>query len=197
MALRSLGRSNHADPEVARRLMALARSEAVRIIVRHGGRFHAGLGSQLLGVFGLSASHEDDALRALNTAVQLREGVTTLMRGEPGTLDLRIGLDAGEIVAEGVGEDMSLFGDPLDGAVGLASTAREGQILLSEATRRLAPDAIRVQPATGHLAAERDHPQRARGPPPALDADGRAATRSSRSRWRRSSARRRRAARSC
>ena len=146
VTLRSLSRSNHADPEVARRLMALGRSEAVRIIVRHGGRFHAGLGSQLLGVFGLSASHEDDALRALNAAVQLREGVTTLMHGEPGTLDLRIGLDAGEIVAEGAGEEMSLFGSPLDGAVGLASTAHEGQILLSEATRRLAPDAIRVQP---------------------------------------------------
>ena len=43
-----------------------------------------GLGSQLLGVFGLSASHEDDALRALNAAVQLREGVTTLLHGEPG-----------------------------------------------------------------------------------------------------------------
>ncbi|MDA0160208.1 AAA family ATPase [Solirubrobacter ginsenosidimutans] len=147
VTLRTLSRYNHADPEVGRRLMALGRNEAVRIIVRHGGRFHAGLGSQLLGVFGLSASHEDDALRALNAAVQLREGVTTLMHGEPGTLDLRIGLDAGEIVAEGTGEEMSLFGNPLDGAVGLASIAREGQILLSEATRRLAPDAIRVQPA--------------------------------------------------
>ena len=146
VTLRSFDRSQHADPEVARRLMALGRDEAVRIIVRHGGRFHAGLGSQLLGVFGLSASHEDDALRALNAAVQLREGVTTLMHAEPGTLDLRIGVDTGEVVAEGAGEAMSLFGDPLDGAVRLAGTARDGQIVLSDATRRLAPDAIRVTP---------------------------------------------------
>jgi DNA-binding SARP family transcriptional activator len=139
------GPPGRADPEMTRRLIELGRQEAARIVARHGGRFHPGLGGEFIGVFGLSLAREDDALRALRAADELRERVMTLMDGEPGELGIRLGLDTGEVVAETVGQQLSLFGEPLERGGALARMAQDGQTLLSDATRRLAPDAIRAR----------------------------------------------------
>jgi DNA-binding SARP family transcriptional activator/class 3 adenylate cyclase len=133
--------TRHADPEVRQRLMKLAREEAARVIEGHGGHVLRGRGAELVGVFGLSRIREDDALHALTAAVQLRAEMTALLDGEPGELSLHVGLDTG-VVAAGAGEEP--VGDPVEGAAELARTADDGAILLSEATRRFAPDAIRV-----------------------------------------------------
>jgi DNA-binding SARP family transcriptional activator len=129
------------DPERTRRLIKRGREEAVRVIVGRGGRFHRGLGAELVGVFGLETINEDDALRAMEAAVELRASIA----GLEGEAQLRIGIDTGEVVVEEPADDLALFGDPLDGAVALSRIAGDGAVLLSESTRRLAPDAIRVE----------------------------------------------------
>ena len=60
-------------------------------------------------------------------------------------LAVHAGVDTGEVVAEGLADDLSLFGDPLEGAVALARSAPDGEILLSDRTRQLAVPAIRVE----------------------------------------------------
>ncbi len=131
----------HPDLELTRRLIKRGRDEAVDVIVARGGRFRRGLGAELVGVFGLDTVDEDDALHALEAAVELRERITALLDADA---CLRIGVDTGEVIIEDPADDV--FGDPFDGAVALARTAPDGGILLSESTRRLAPDAIRVEP---------------------------------------------------
>jgi DNA-binding SARP family transcriptional activator len=139
-----------ADPELMRRLIALVRGDAARIVDRHGGVFRPGLGGELIGVFGLSLGHEDDALRAVRAADELRRSVGARAELQSAGLQIGLGLDTGELVTEGAGELSSLYGEPLEGGGALARRAGPGEVLLSDATRRLAPDAIEVARVDAH-----------------------------------------------
>lgn len=136
--------SGQADPEPARMLVHSARAQAQRIIASHGGTFVAGLGGEMVAAFGVPVTNEDDAIRAVRAADELRSGLSALSAGGPVQLTVRVGLDTGEVVAQGT-ED--LFGEPLTGAIALGRAAQDAEVLLSDATRYLASAAIRVEPA--------------------------------------------------
>ena len=138
-----LSAGSDVDAETARRLVADARQRAEAIVSRHGGAFVSGLGGEVVGVFGVPRTREDDALRALRAADELGTSLTRLAT-EPDKLGVGIGVDSGEVVGE---TPVDLFGQPLGGAIGLARSAQDGDVLLSDATRRLASDALRVAPA--------------------------------------------------
>jgi DNA-binding SARP family transcriptional activator len=138
------GPGGRADPETARRLIAIAREQAEEIVLRHGGAFVSGLGGEVVAVFGLPLTKEDDALRALRAADDLRSRMCSLSAGELGELSIRAGVDTGEVVAEAPDD---LFGEPLSAGIALARAAGDTDVLLSDATLRLASDAIRVEPA--------------------------------------------------
>ena len=87
------------DPESVRAVLA-RHLEAIRTIVeRHGGIIEKFVGDAALAVFGVPQVHEDDALRAVRAAVEMRDAV-----GELG-LEVRIGVNTGEVVA-GTGETL-------------------------------------------------------------------------------------------
>jgi tetratricopeptide (TPR) repeat protein len=94
-------------------------------------------GASLVAVFGIPAVHEDDALRALRAAAELREL----------ELPLRAGIDTGEVVAGGEGGDDLLATDVAESAARLRDTAAENEIVLGEATRRLLGASARVEAA--------------------------------------------------
>ncbi len=129
------------DPERARSLIAAARGDVERVVAQHGGMFISGLGGEVVGIFGVPVTKEDDALRAVRAAHELRAAVATIESGE---LTVRIGLDTGEVVADAPND---VFGEPLGEAVAFALVAANGDVLLSDATRRLAAEAIRIEPA--------------------------------------------------
>lgn len=129
------------DPERARSLIAAARGDVERVVAQHGGMFVSGLAGEVVGIFGVPVTKEDDALRAVRAAHELRAAVATIESGE---LTVRIGLDTGEVVADAPND---VFGEPLGEAVAFALVAANGDVLLSDATRRLAAEAIRIEPA--------------------------------------------------
>ena len=129
------------DPERARSLIAAARADVERVVAQHGGMFVPGLAGEVVGIFGVPVTKEDDALRAVRAAHELRAAVATI---ESGDLTVRIGLDTGEVVADAPND---VFGEPLGEAVAFALVAANGDVLLSDATRRLAAEAIRIEPA--------------------------------------------------
>ncbi len=133
-----------ADPEIARRSIATARSHAEEIVVRHGGAFVAGLGGELAWVFGLPLVREDDVLRALRAADELRKDLEAVAASHLRGLTVRVGIATGEVIAESPSD---VFGDPLNRGIALAQAARDGEILVADATRRLAFNAMRVEPA--------------------------------------------------
>jgi class 3 adenylate cyclase len=90
-----------------------------------------------MAVFGIPTLHEDDALRALRGAVELRQAVEAL------GLHARIGVNTGEVVA-GTG-DALVTGDAVNVAARLEQAAEPGEILIGEPTLALARDAIEVE----------------------------------------------------
>jgi class 3 adenylate cyclase len=126
------------DPEALRRLQARYFEDARAALERHGGTVEKFIGDAVMAVFGIPVLHEDDALRALRAAVEVRGAVESL------GFRPRIGLNTGEVVA-GAG-DALVTGDAVNVAARLEQAAQPGEILLGEATRALARYAIDAEP---------------------------------------------------
>src|SRR3954470_8246105 len=60
------------DPEVLRVLLARYFEQMRGIVERHGGSVEKFIGDAVMAVFGVPAVHEDDALRAVRAAVEMR-----------------------------------------------------------------------------------------------------------------------------
>jgi predicted ATPase/class 3 adenylate cyclase len=132
------------DPEALRRVMGRYFDEARSAIERHGGTVEKFIGDAVMAVFGIPTLHEDDALRGVRAADELRSSLHSLNdeleRHSGVTLELRIGLNTGEVVA-GRGETL-VTGDAVNVAKRLEEAAGTGEILVGEPTQRLVRDAV-------------------------------------------------------
>jgi class 3 adenylate cyclase/tetratricopeptide (TPR) repeat protein len=125
------------DPEVLRELMSHYHAELRGILERHGGTVEKFVGDAAMAIFGLPQVHEDDAIRAVRSAVEMRDAVVGL------GLEVRIGVNTGEVVA-GIGETLAT-GDAVNVAARLEQIAASGEVLIGSATERLARDVIRAE----------------------------------------------------
>jgi class 3 adenylate cyclase len=125
------------DPEVLRELMGRYHAELRTILERHGGSVEKFVGDAAMAVFGLPQVHEDDAVRAVRAAVEMRAAVAEL------GLEVRIGANTGEVVA-GAGETF-VTGDAVNLAARLEQAAGAGEVLIGSATERLVRDAAHVE----------------------------------------------------
>jgi class 3 adenylate cyclase/tetratricopeptide (TPR) repeat protein len=139
------------DPEALRRVMARYFEAARTAVERHAGTVEKFIGDAVMAVFGIPTLHEDDALRAVRAADELRSSLLTLneqLEHDAGvTLEIRIGLNTGEVVA-GRGESL-VTGDAVNVAKRFEEAAGAGEILVGEPTHRLvrhAVDAVAVEP---------------------------------------------------
>jgi class 3 adenylate cyclase/tetratricopeptide (TPR) repeat protein len=126
------------DPEALRSLLARYFDRMKGIVERHGGSVEKFIGDAVMAVFGIPVVHEDDALRALRAAIEMRDALPEL--GVEG----RIGVTTGEVVA-GTGERLAT-GDAVNVAARLEQAAEPGEILIGAETLRLARDAADVKP---------------------------------------------------
>ena len=139
------------DPESLGRVMARWFEAMRAVLERHGGTVQKFIGDAVMAVFGIPALHEDDAVRAVRAAAELRRGLEGLNRGlvrDWGvTLEMRTGINTGEVVAgdPDVG-DALVLGDAVNVAARLEQAAAPGEVLLGEPTWRLVRDAVRVEP---------------------------------------------------
>src|SRR5262245_15824049 len=103
-----------------------------------------------MGVFGVTAVHEDDALRAVRASLEAREALTAeagaLPRQYGANLIYRFGLATGEALVGGPGP-LGFAGDVGVRAAMLAEAAAPGQILISHQTQQLAAGAIETDSA--------------------------------------------------
>lgn len=126
------------DPEALRALMNRYYESARAVLERHGGTVEKFVGDAVMAVFGIPVATEDDALRAVRAAVELRDLVHGL------ELEARIGINTGEVVA-GVGDTL-VTGDAVNVAARLEQAAGAGEVLLGDATMRLVRDAVETEP---------------------------------------------------
>ena len=135
------------DPESLRRVLARYFDLASQVIDRHGGVVEKFIGDAVMAVFGVPQIHEDDALRAVRAADELRRALEPLNaeldRDYGTTLSLRIGVNTGEVVTGT--EERLATGDAVNVAARLEQAARPGEILIGADTVRLVRDAVSIE----------------------------------------------------
>src|SRR4051812_43607686 len=119
-------------------------------VERHGGTVERYVGDALMAVFGIPVAHEDDALRAVRTALDMRDEVAELheeLHGARGVeLAVRIGLNTGEAVTGAAVAGGSFTpGDAVNAAARLEQAARRGEILLGRDTPRRVAHAVEAE----------------------------------------------------
>jgi class 3 adenylate cyclase/tetratricopeptide (TPR) repeat protein len=132
------------DAEQVRVVMSRYFAEMRTVIERHGGSVEKYIGDAIMAVFGIPTVHEDDALRAVRAAHDMREALAELNRELPDQLSIRTGLATGEVVT-GEGDTL-VTGDTVNIAARLEQAAATGEILIAESTRQLVRDAIVAEP---------------------------------------------------
>ena len=139
------------DPEALRGVWSRYHETARAVLERHGGTVEKFVGDAVLGVFGIPVVHEDDALRAVRAAVELR-GELKLLNDELEAafgvrIGVRTGVHTGEVYAGDPAQgDPFATGDAVVVAQRLEATATAGEILVGDATIRLVRDAVTVEP---------------------------------------------------
>jgi DNA-binding SARP family transcriptional activator len=122
-------------PERLRERIVRTLAEARAAIELHGGTVETRAADELLGIFGVPAAHEDDALRAAGAAVRIR-----------GLADwLRVGIDTGEVLTG----HRFVSGEVVARAKRLERSADPGEIRIGSATAMLCGDAASVEPVDG------------------------------------------------
>jgi class 3 adenylate cyclase/tetratricopeptide (TPR) repeat protein len=111
---------------------------------RHGDGFMA--------AFGVPELHEDDALRAVRAAGELRTALDQLakeVREQRGLeFHVRLGINTGNVLVRGAGTlEEELTGTAVNLAKRFEEAAGPGEILIGEETYRLVADAVKAVPA--------------------------------------------------
>lgn len=136
----STARFHLADPEDVRATLAAFLPRVQREIERFGGTVEKFVGDAVLAIYGVPAVHEDDAQRALFSALRILPAVEEMNEGAQIPLAVRIGIETGEAVVDlGAGSTRQgmVFGDVVNTASRIQGTAPTGGILVGEGTYRL------------------------------------------------------------
>ena len=138
-----------AAPEDVDRVMAIFEREAKAAVERFGGIVDRASGEEIVALFGIPVSHEDDARRAARAALSLH---TRFRHDVPdaGEVQLRTAVHTGHLVVR-VAPDrvhgVRVLGEAVSDAIGLLRGVRDGDVLVSQETRRLAGAALHAEPA--------------------------------------------------
>src|ERR1044071_9110720 len=126
------------DPEVVQAVIGRTFDRFAKEIGAFEGLLEKFMGDGLLAVFGVPRAHEDDAERAVRAALEMQGILSELNRdfaaeGKP-TLQMRIGIEAGEVLVDmdrALGpRDRMLTGDAVNTAARLQSAADPGRVVV-------------------------------------------------------------------
>ena len=108
------------------------------IVERHGGAVEKFIGDAVMAVFGVPTAHEDDALRAVRAAAEMRDALPEL------GVQARIGVNTGMVVTGT--EERLATGDVVNVAARLEQAAEPGDVLLGEPTLALVRETVEIEP---------------------------------------------------
>ena len=126
-------------------------SRMTDIVFSHGGTLDKYIGDGLMAVFGAPMEKEDDAERAVRTALEIRRQLTAMMKTTSADrrFDIRVGLNTGRVVAGNIGSpkrmEYTVIGDPVNVASRLESIAKPNQIIIGEETFGFVKNKFKIQ----------------------------------------------------
>ncbi|MFP3882227.1 MAG: AAA family ATPase [Actinomycetota bacterium] len=152
--------SESRDSEDVRGLITEYFDVAKEIVDQFGGTVDKYIGDAVMAWWGAETSNEDDAERAVRTALEIVDRVAVL--GEKhGIEDLRAraGVMTGQAaVGPGGNEKGLLLGDMVNATSRLQSVAEPGTVYIGETTATLVRTAIEVVPVGSHSVKGKDEP---------------------------------------
>ncbi|MCI0634983.1 MAG: AAA family ATPase [Actinobacteria bacterium] len=134
-------RSDRADPEDVRATLRVYHERLKREIERFGGTVEKFVGDAVMAVFGAPVAHEDDAERAVRSALRIVDAIEELNEERPGLeLAIRGAVNTGEAVvtlgARPEAGEGFVSGDVVNTASRLQGVAPVGGVVVGELTRR-------------------------------------------------------------
>ncbi len=133
------------DPEEAREILDQPIRLMMDAVHRFEGTVNRVLGDGIMALFGAPLAHEDHAVRACFAALAMQEGVRAFAeqaRREYGLeIQVRVGLNSGEVVVGSIANDLSMDYDVVGVTAHLASRMEQ---LALPGTIRLTPDTLRL-----------------------------------------------------
>jgi class 3 adenylate cyclase/predicted ATPase len=142
------------DPEEARKILDPVLERMMEAIHRYEGTVNQVMGDGIMALFGAPLSHEDHAVRASYAALRMQEAIrryTEEARRAHGVeVQIRVGLNSGEVVVRSVGSDLRMdytaVGQTTHLAARMEQLAAPGTIRLTADTLALAEGYVEVKP---------------------------------------------------
>ncbi|MBN1592958.1 MAG: GAF domain-containing protein [Candidatus Coatesbacteria bacterium] len=136
------------EPAVVRSMLNEYFSEMTEVIFKREGTLDKYIADEILAVFGVPFSHDDDPERALLTALEMREALSKLNARRP--LEMRfqakIGINSGKVLVGDIGclkrMDYTILGAPVNTAKRIETTAKPDQILVGPSTYNKISDKV-------------------------------------------------------
>jgi len=141
------------DPEEARRFLDPVLERMMDAVHRYEGTVNQVMGDGIMALFGAPLALEDHAVRGCYAALAMQESLgdyaETLRQKHGVHVQIRVGLNSGEVVVRSVGSDLrmdySAVGQTTHLAARMEQTAMPGTILLTPETRTLAEGYVNVK----------------------------------------------------
>ena len=141
------------DPEEARRLLDPVLERMMEAVHRYEGTVNQVMGDGIMALFGAPVAQEDHAARACYAALRLQDAVRRysddLRRSEGLEVQLRVGLNSGEVVVRSIGSDLrmdySAVGQTTHLAARMEQLAAPGSIRITGHTLELAEGQVAVK----------------------------------------------------
>ena len=142
------------DPEEARKLLDPVIEHMMEAVHRYEGTVSNLMGDGIMALFGAPLAHEDHAVRACYAALRMQESVNRyadgVRRNEGVPIQIRVGLNSGEVVVGSIGNDLKMDYTAVGQTVHLASRmeqmATAGSILMTADALQLAEGYVQVKP---------------------------------------------------
>ncbi len=142
------------DPEEARKLLDPVIEHMMEAVHRYEGTVSNLMGDGIMALFGAPLAHEDHAVRACYAALRMQESVNRYAEGVRRTegvpIQIRVGLNSGEVVVGAIGNDLKMdytaVGQTVHLAARMEQMAMPGSVLLTPDALRLAEGYVQVKP---------------------------------------------------
>ena len=142
------------DPEEARQIIDPVIDQIMEAVHRYEGTVNHVMGDGIMAIFGAPLAHEDHAVRACYAALAMQCSIraySSQMRRSHGIeVELRVGLNSGEVVVGAIGNDLhmeySAVGHTTNLAARMEQLATPGTVRLTTHTLNFAEGFIHVAP---------------------------------------------------